>query len=316
MKKLTESLLFWFAIAFILSAFTSNPAIGLALGAVIALSAGNPLSAKTGKASKYLLQTAVVMLGFGTHFAAVIKVGAASLVVTLLSILAVFILGHIYGRLFKVGDNLSLLISTGTAICGGSAIAAMSPSIGANETDTAVSMAVVFLLNGIALIIFPYIGHIFGMTQEQFGFWAALAIHDTSSVVGAGAIYGAEALAIATVVKLTRAMWILPVSLAGAKLKGTKGKTSFPWFLLGFLAAAAIRTLFPSIEEFCKAGAMLGKHMMTGTLFLVGAGLGMDKLKKIGMKPLFMAVALWITVSALTLAAAKLNLFPHISDII
>lgn len=314
--KLTNNIMFWYITAAALSILTPNPAIGLALGATIALTVGNPLSSKTGKASKYLLQSAVILLGFGTHFAAVMKVGMASLWVTMISILTVFLLGSIYGRLFKVEQDLSLLVSTGTAICGGSAIAAMSPAIGASETDTAVSMAVIFLLNGIALIVFPPLGHFFGMGQEQFGFWAALAIHDTSSVVGAGAIYGAEALAIATTVKLTRAMWILPVSFAGAKLRGSNSNATFPWFLLGFLAAAGIRTLFPQLEEFCKIGAVTGKHMMSGTLFLVGAGLGMDKLRKIGVRPLVMAIGLWISVSIITLIAIKMNLMPSIANII
>ncbi|MEG1641990.1 MAG: putative sulfate exporter family transporter [Synergistaceae bacterium] len=314
--KITNNVYFWFCVAVLLSIATPNPAIGLSLGAFLALTVGNPLSAQTGKASKHLLQFAVILLGFGTQFGVVMKVGFASIWITMISISAVFIIGHFLGKLFKVEGDLSLLLSTGTAICGGSAIAAMSPAIGASQLDTAVSMAVIFLLNGVALILFPPLGHFFGLTQEQFGFWAALAIHDTSSVVGAGAIYGAQALAIATTVKLTRALWILPVSFVGTKIKNSKSNATFPWFLLGFLAAAAIRTSIPAIEDFCKLGAVSGKHMMTGTLFLVGAGLGMDKLKKIGIKPLLMAFVLWIIVSTLTLISVKLGFMPQIGNII
>ncbi len=173
-------------------------------------------------------------------------------------------------------------------------------------------MAVIFLLNGIALLVFPPAGHLLGLSQQQFGFWAALAIHDTSSVVGAASIYGAQALAIATTVKLTRALWILPLSIAGAKLNQTKSKASFQWFLVGFLAAAAIRMAFPSLEVLCNYGAIAGKHMMTGTLFLIGGGLSRQALKKIGVKPLIMAVLLWIIISTITILAVKSGLMPNL----
>ncbi len=189
----------------------------------------------------------------------------------------------------------------------------MSPSIGASQSDTAVAMAVIFLLNGVALIIFPPIGHLLGLSQEQFGFWAALAIHDTSSVVGAAAIYGAEALAIGTTVKLTRALWILPLAFGGAKLNKSKSKAPFPWFLIGFLMSAATRSFFPSLEMVWSFGSLAGKHLMVGTLFLIGGGLGRDKLREIGFKPLLMAVTLWLIISILSLTAVIKGFMPHLN---
>ena len=174
-------------------------------------------------------------------------------------------------------------------------------------------MAVIFLLNGIALFLFPPLGHLIGLTQEQFGFWAALAIHDTSSVVGAASIYGAAALAIGATVKLTRALWILPVSYLGARLAKSEAKAKFQWFLLGFLLAALVRSLAPQFGALWDAGSLAGKHMMTGTLFLIGGGLGRAELKKIGAKPLVMAAVLWFIISCLSLAAVKLGFMPALA---
>jgi uncharacterized integral membrane protein (TIGR00698 family) len=312
MNKIVSNIWFWFAAALVLSILTPNPAIGLVVGALIGLTVGNPVSGTTGKASKKLLQLAVILLGFGIHFSVVMKVGMTSVWVTMISITLTLVIGILLGRLFLVDRNLSVLLSSGTAICGGSAIAAMSPSIGASQTDTGVAMAVVFLLNALGLVIFPPIGRYLALSQEQFGFWSALAIHDTSSVVGAAAIYGSKALAVGTTVKLTRALWILPLAIGGAKLCKSEGKAPFQWFLVGFLAAAAIRTIFPSLEQLCNYGAVAGKHMMTGTLFLIGGGLSREQLKRIGVKPLLMAVALWIIVSCVTLFAVKSGWMPEL----
>ena len=309
----TSNYCFWLATAAALSILTSNPAWGLILGSFLAFTVGNPVSDKTGKISKQLLQLSVILLGFGMHFDAVIRVGLTSVWVTMISISATLIIGTILGKIFGVERDLSILLSTGTAICGGSAIAAMSPSIGASQSDTAVAMAVIFLLNGVGLLIFPTIGHLLGLSQEQFGFWAALAIHDTSSVVGAAAIYGAEALAIGTTVKLTRALWILPLAFAGAKLNKSKSKAPFPWFLIGFLMSAAARSFFPSLETVWSFGALAGKHLMVGTLFLIGGGLGRDKLREIGFKPLLMAVTLWLIISVLSLTAVIKGFMPHLN---
>ena len=313
LKIITSNLIIWLAAAAFLSILTSNPAWGLLLGSAAALSAGNPAAESTGKVSKKLLQIAVILLGFGMHLNTVIRVGLTSVWITMISISLTLIIGMTLGRMFGVERDLSLLLSTGTAVCGGSAIAAMSPSIGASQSDTGVAMAVVFLLNGAGLLIFPAIGRFFELSQQQFGFWAALAIHDTSSVVGAAAIYGAEALAIGTTVKLTRALWILPLAIGGAKLNRSESKAPFQWFLIGFLAAAAARSLFPAFEAVWDLGSLAGKHLMTGTLFLIGAGLSRDKLKKIGFKPLFMAVTLWLIISILSLTAVIKGFMPNIN---
>ena len=313
LKIITSDLKIWLAAAALLSILTSNPAWGLLLGSAAALFAGNPAAESTGKVSKKLLQIAVILLGFGMHLDTVIRVGLTSVWITMISISLTLIIGMTLGRMFGVERDLSLLLSTGTAVCGGSAIAAMSPSIGASQSDTGVAMAVVFLLNGAGLLIFPAIGRFFELSQQQFGFWAALAIHDTSSVVGAAAIYGAEALAIGTTVKLTRALWILPLAIGGAKLNRSESKAPFQWFLIGFLAAAAARSLFPAFEAVWDLGSLAGKHLMTGTLFLIGAGLSRDKLKKIGFKPLFMAVTLWLIISILSLTAVIKGFMPNIN---
>ena len=313
LKIITSDLKIWLAAAALLSILTSNPAWGLLLGSAAALSAGNPAAESTGKVSKKLLQIAVILLGFGMHLNTVIRVGLTSVWITMISISLTLIIGMTLGRMFGVKRDLSLLLSTGTAVCGGSAIAAMSPSIGASQSDTGVAMAVVFLLNGAGLLIFPAIGRFFELSQQQFGFWAALAIHDTSSVVGAAAIYGAEALAIGTTVKLTRALWILPLAIGGAKLNRSESKAPFQWFLIGFLAAAAARSLFPALESVWNLGSLAGKHLMTVTLFLIGAGLSRDKLKKIGFKPLFMAVTLWLIISILSLTAVIKGFMPNIN---
>ena len=304
---------FWLAAAAALSVITPNPAVGLALGLAIALTVGNPAQKETSAASKKLLQLSVILLGFGMRFDAVLKVGAVSLWVTLISISATLAIGSAIGKVFGIERRLAVLLSSGTAICGGSAIAAMAPAISASSVETGVAMAVIFLLNGIALFLFPPLGHLIGLTQEQFGFWAALAIHDTSSVVGAASIYGAAALAIGATVKLTRALWILPVSYLGARLAKSEAKAKFQWFLLGFLLAALVRSLAPQFGTLWDAGSLAGKHMMTGTLFLIGGGLGRAELKKIGAKPLVMAAALWFIISCLSLAAVKLGFMPALA---
>jgi uncharacterized integral membrane protein (TIGR00698 family) len=212
-------------------------------------------------------------------------------------------LGWLLGKWLDVDKDISTLISGGTAICGGSAIAAIAPAIGASQAHTAVAMAVVFLLNALALLIFPYIGHFFGLSQNAFGLWAAIAIHDTSSVVGAAAIYGTAALAIATTVKLTRALWILPLSFVTAKIHKSNSGAKFPWFLLGFLIAAVIRSNFGDAEHVWNSFSGYGKHLMVATLFFIGGGLTREDLKKIGHRPLLKGVILWLVVSVLSLTA-------------
>jgi uncharacterized integral membrane protein (TIGR00698 family) len=292
-----DNIIFWLAIAAAITFAGGSPAVGLALGAFISLVFGNPAKSQTGKLSKKLLQLAVILLGFGLQLSVVLKVGYSSIGLTFFSITLTMLAGFLLGRIFSVDKDLSTLLSTGTAICGGSAIAAMSPAIGASQTHTALAMAIVFLLNGLGLIIFPHLGAFFEMSQTDFGIWSALAIHDTSSVVGAAAIYGAHALAVGTTVKLTRALWILPLSFAGAKLNKSESGAKVPWFLFGFLLAAVIRSYMPQLDELWTGLAVTGKKLMTATLFFVGAGLTRTDLRQIGVKPLIMAVILWIIVS-------------------
>jgi uncharacterized membrane protein YadS len=207
--------------------------------------------------------------------------------------------------LFRVGSELTTLISGGTAICGGSAIAAIAPAIGAGPVNTAIALAIVFLLNALGLLIFPPIGGLLGLDQESFGLWAAIAIHDTSSVVGAASIYGDRALAVATTVKLTRALWILPVSFACAKFAKGKSGATIPWFLGGFLLAAFVRTYLPGQIAIWDGFAGAGRFLMVATLFLIGAGLTRASLKQVGLRPLALAVVLWVLVSVGSLAAIQ-----------
>ena len=295
----------WLAGALLLAAIGNVPAIGLAMGVCLALILGNPAKASTAKASKLFLQIAVGLLGFKLEFGVVMKVGLESAWVTLICLSLVIGLGLLLGRLFSVNRNLSLLISGGTAICGGSAIAALAPAIGASQADVAVAMAVVFILNGVALFVFPLIGHALDMTQTSFGLWSALAIHDTSSVVGAGAAYGAQALAIGTTVKLTRALWIVPVAFVAAKLCKSDKTAKIPPFIFAFAGASALATLLPSGEVVWSALGSLGGRLMTATLFLVGACLTIEDVKLAGVRPLLKATLLWLLVSCATLLAIR-----------
>lgn len=298
--------------AITLSFITKSPAIGLLIGLFIALVIGNVSVKFTGKLAKYILQAAVVLLGFKLQLGTVLKVGSSSVIITALTILSVFGLGYIIGKFLKLDSKLTTLISGGTAICGGSAIAAIAPAIGAPQSAIAASMGIVFLLNAAALFVFPVIGEFFNLSQQQFGIWAAIAIHDTSSVVGATAIYGSIAAAIGTTVKMTRALWIMPVAFICAKTHNTKSTAKFPLFLIGFLLASLIHTLFPAQENIWNTLAGLGKQLMTATLFLIGLSLTKQDLKKIGLKPLLLAVTLWITISAGTFMLVKMNLL-HIN---
>lgn len=299
----------WFWGALMLALITDNPAVALITGAAIALIWGNKDRSFTGPAGKYLLQAAVVLLGFGLHIGAVLHVGLTSVWVTLISVTLVMITGWLLGRWLKVDKDISTLISGGTAICGGSAIAAIAPAIGASQAHTAVAMAIVFLLNAAGLLIFPYIGQLLGLTQSAFGLWSAIAIHDTSSVVGAAAIYGTLALSIATTVKLTRALWILPLSFVMARIHHSSSAAKIPWFLFGFLLAAVIRSLFAGAESSWDSLSNLGRHLMVATLFFIGAGLTREDLRQIGSRPLIKGVVLWAIVSVASLIAIYFGWF-------
>ncbi|PCC14546.1 putative sulfate exporter family transporter [Pseudoalteromonas sp. JB197] len=273
----------------------------MVIGAAFAMTLGNPFAELSQKASKWMLKAAVVGLGFAVDFNQVIEVGSSSLVLTIVSITAIIGLGEILTQVFKLNRNTGVLISFGTAICGGSAIAAMAPVIKAKDHEVAVALGVVFMLNGVGLLLFPAIGHYFNLTEQQFGMWAALAIHDTSSVVGASATYGAVALSIATTVKLTRAMWIIPyTALAGVFLRSDE-KASIPLFIVGFVLAALINTYLPQFSPVWSVINIVAKQLLIVTLFLIGSGLSLAILKQAGLKPFIMAILLWIVVSSVIL---------------
>lgn len=304
-----QKIFFILCLAACLLPFVSPP-IALAAGLFFALAVSNPFPAQTKKATKTLLQVCVVLLGFGMNLTSVIKAGREGIVFTIATIFGTLIVGYLLGKVLSVKDKTSALVSSGTAICGGSAIAAVAPAINAESEDTSVSLATIFILNSIALFIFPIIGHALGMTENQFGIWAAVAIHDTSSVVGASQAYGAEAQQIATTVKLARALWIAPVALLFSyfyrdKSGGEKAKIAIPWFIFLFLAATVVRTYTPS--EFPSAVfdylVRIAKIGLTVTLFLIGASLSRDTLTKVGFRPFLQGILLWLLISAVSLWA-------------
>lgn len=278
-------------------------ATALIMGAAFSLAFGNPWPKHAARGSKILLQLSVVGLGFGLGLGEVLRTGRDSLTYTLAGIAAILLVGTLLGRLYKTEANTSLLISFGTAICGGSAIAALAPVVKARDDETAVALATVFTLNSVALLLFPLIGHLLELDQPTFGAWAALAIHDTSSVVGAASAYGAQALAVATPVKLTRAIWITPAVIAIALYKKSGQKTGIPLFIIGFLLAAAARTLLPQYGQLWALLVGAAKQGLTVTLFLVGAGLSRDVLRRVGARPLLQGITLWLLASVCTLGA-------------
>ena len=290
-----------------------TPPLALFVGLIYALVFGQPFSKLNKKLSKKLLQYSVVGLGFGMNLQASLESGKEGMAFTIISVVGTMLIGWLIGRkLLKVDSKTSYLISTGTAICGGSAIAAAGPVIGAKEEQMSVALGTIFILNAIALFVFPVVGHWLGLSQEQFGLWAAIAIHDTSSVVGAGAAYGQEALKVATTVKLTRALWIIPLTLATSLIFKTKGKKiSIPWFILFFILAMVFNTYVLSLSE---TGAAIGgvisslaRKCLTITLFFIGASLSRDVLKSVGLKPMLQGVLLWIIISVVTLGYITLR---------
>lgn len=294
-------------VALFSASFFLPTAISLLAGILLAVTLGSPFKKFTKKVSKYLLQLSVIGLGFGMNLHSAIEAGKDGMLFTIVSVIGVMCLGVLLGKAFRLSRNNSYLISSGTAICGGSAIAAIAPIIDAGDDETTLSMATVFTLNAAALLIFPAIGHLLGMSQEQFGTWAAIAIHDTSSVVGAGAAYGEEALKVATTVKLTRALWIIPMAVATTFIFRKKGKKiSIPWFILIFIIAMLANTYF-GIPEAISAGIVTcSKHALSATLFLIGCGISVQSIRNTGIRPFALGISLWIIISAATLAVTML----------
>lgn len=283
------------------SAFVS-PAIALLMGIILALIFGNPFPKFSKKGSKIALQVSVVGLGFGMNLYESLAAGKEGMLFTIVSVIGVMCIGVLLGRWLKVDKKNAYLISTGTAICGGSAIAAVGPVINADDDQMSLSLATIFILNAIALFIFPPVGEWIGLSQQQFGTWAAIAIHDTSSVVGAGAAYGEEALNVATTIKLTRALWIIPLAVTSSFIFRSQGrKVSIPWFILLFIVAMVLNTFLPIPDALTGGIVVVARKLLCMTLFLIGSGLSVSSIKKVGIKPLGLGVLLWFIISVVTL---------------
>lgn len=300
---LAKRIVFILVLVFCATPFASPP-IALALGIVLALSLGHPFQKHNSKATKILLQVSVVGLGFGMNFSSVLSAGQSGILFTIATIFGTLTLGYFVGKWLKIERKTSHLISSGTAICGGSAIAAVGPVMDAGEKEMSVALGTVFVLNSVALFIFPILGHYFHLTQSQFGIWAAIAIHDTSSVVGAAAKYGDEALKIATTVKLARALWIVPLALATSFFfKSENKKIKIPYFIFLFVIASIVRTyvelgdaVYGTLVDIAKAGLVV-------TLFLIGAGLSRATIRSVGVRPFVQGVILWLVIGSVSLWA-------------
>ncbi|MBV8050499.1 MAG: putative sulfate exporter family transporter [Acidobacteriaceae bacterium] len=285
-----------------------SPAVALLAGLIYGLTFVHPYHLDAKKLSTFLLQASVVGLGFGMNLHEVVRAGRSGFVYTAISISGALLLGLFIGSFFKVQRTASLLISTGTAICGGSAIAAVAPVVDAGEEEMAVSLGTVFLLNSVALFLFPAIGYALHLSQVQFGLWSALAIHDTSSVVGATAKYGSEALIVGTTIKLARALWIVPVALGLALFRKEKAKVRWPWFILLFCLAAVANTYLPTFSAVYPKLSALGKAGLTVTLYLIGSGISRPTLRQVGVRPLLQGIVLWAIVGITSLALIRIGL--------
>ena len=292
--------LFITGVLFSLSPLASPP-LALAAGLLFAFVAVHPWPAESRKLSKTLLQASVVALGFGMNLQQVLRAGRGGFIYTAIGISFALIIGMSLGRLMRVHPTSAFLISTGTAICGGSAIAAVGPIAGASEDEMSVSLGTVFILNSVALLTFPFIGTAMGLSQSQFGLWAALAIHDTSSVVGAASKYGAAALAIATTVKLARALWIVPMSVGTAAVKRSEARIQWPWFIAFFSLAAVLNTYIGRAKPLFSMASHAGQIGLSVTLFLIGASLSPKKIRNVGARPLIQGIVLWIIVASVSL---------------
>jgi uncharacterized integral membrane protein (TIGR00698 family) len=298
--------LFFVGLILAASGFVSPP-FALLGGLVYGLTLTHPFHVESKRLAKFLLQASVVALGFGMNLHEVLRAGRSGFFYTAFSITTVMLLGLALGRLAQVGKTSSFLISAGTAICGGSAIAAVGPIAEASEEEMAVSLGAVFILNSVALFLFPVIGFALHMTQNQFGLWAALAIHDTSSVVGATAKYGSAALAVGTTVKLARALWIVPLSLITAVTLKSKARIQWPWFIAIFCLAALLNSQLPVFAPVFAGLSRIGRIGLTVTLFLIGSGLNKETLKKVGVRPLLQGLTLWIIIGTGTLTLILFN---------
>jgi uncharacterized integral membrane protein (TIGR00698 family) len=288
-----------------------SPPVALVAGIIFGLRFTHPYMAESRRLAKLLLQGSVVALGFGMDLRQVVQAGRSGFFYTALSIVLALGLGLLLGRLLHVGKTPAFLISAGTAICGGSAIAAVAPMTEATDEEMSISLGTIFILNSIALLVFPLIGWGLHLSQQQFGLWSALAIHDTSSVVGAASRYGAVALVIATTVKLARALWIVPLSLGTAVVKKSDSRVQWPWFILLFCLAALLNTLLPRFSGITQSLSHMGRLGLTATLFLIGSGISYSTLKKVGWRPLLQGVLLWLVVAVASLWMIRAGLFGY-----
>ncbi len=305
--KTFSKIIFFVGLLLAATGFISPP-VALLGGLIYGFTLAHPYVVESRTLSKYLLQASVVALGFGMNLHQVLRAGRSGFVYTAFGIAMTMLLGIFLGQMIAVRRKVSFLITVGTAICGGSAIAAVAPIAHATDEEIAVSLGTVFVLNSVALLLFPPIGSALHMSQSQFGLWAALAIHDTSSVVGAAAKYGNEALAIGTTVKLARALWILPVALVTAYKMKSKTSVQWPWFVLFFCLAAFANTYLPALSPAYPVLSRLGKLGLTATLYLIGTGLSRATLKQVGTRPLVQGVVLWAIVAIVSLLAIKSGL--------
>lgn len=299
-------ILFFLGLILSASGFISPP-FALLAGLIFGITSPHPYPDASKYLVKFLLQASVVALGFGMDLHEVLHAGRSGFLYTAVSITLTMLIGLGLGYLFRIGKKAAFLISAGTAICGGSAIAAVGPIVNASEEEMAIALGAVFILNSVALFLFPFIGYSLHLTQSQFGLWAALAIHDTSSVVGATAKYGATALAIGTTIKLARALWIVPLSLVTAVTVKSKTRIQWPWFILFFCLAALMNSSLPSFHSAFAVLDHLGRLGLTVTLFLIGTGLSKETIKVVGVRPLLQALVLWIIVGLATLALILFN---------
>lgn len=306
LKNLSEpvkKIIFIVFLLFCLTPYIDAP-LALLLGFILAQTIGHPFSKYNSKVTSMLLKVSVVGLGFGINLIHAMQAGKEGIIFTVFSIVITLAVGLLLGKLLKVDGKISYLLSGGTAICGGSAIAALAPILKADEKQISVSLGAIFILNSIALFLFPVLGHYFNMTEHQFGLWSAIAIHDTSSVVGAAAKYGQEALQIATTVKLERALWIIPLSIITAMVtRGENKKITIPYFIGFFVIAMCIGTYLPQFVDIYSIIVLLAKKGLTVTLFLIGAGLSLKNIKAVGARPLIQGVILWVFISIISLVS-------------
>lgn len=299
-----RTILYWLCA---IGSLWASPAVALFMGIALSLTIGAPYGAANKRISKVLLQASVVGLGFGMNLHSALAAGGEGMLFTIVSVTGVMLLGVVLGKVLGVGRKSAYLIASGTAICGGSAIAAVSPIIDADADESSMALATVFVLNAIALFLFPPIGEALGLTEQQFGTWAAIAIHDTSSVVGAGAAYGEEALRVATTIKLTRALWIFPLALVSVWVFRSKGKrVAIPWFILMFIAAMVLNTYLPLPEVVVGGVVKVARKALCVTLFLIGCGLSASSLRRVGVRPMLLGVVLWAVISLSTLAVVMI----------